>query len=80
MRMTFTWGAFGNCCSSLNNIQDIELLWFPESPIKRARIYDIWKRHPQQATPPGIDSTTYFVDRLPYLFLISLRTIIFLTG
>ena len=41
-----TWGAFGNC--TLQNIEDIEIFWFPENPVARARVHDIWKRHPQQ--------------------------------
>lgn len=39
-----SWIAIGNCNEVI--ITGIEAEWFPTSFIKRAKLHDIWARHP----------------------------------
>jgi hypothetical protein len=40
----FTWQDFGSC--SAENIDDLERDWFPNDPIRRTQLHDLWVRHP----------------------------------
>jgi hypothetical protein len=41
-----TWVAFGN--STQEDLNGLKNSWFPENPVRRTKVQDIWTRHPNR--------------------------------